>query len=69
MRRSTFLALLLVAAIGSVTAQPAAAITIRRNNPFRSFNTSGVNYGSMRWEKTHRHSAPPSSTRARAWRR
>jgi len=33
-------------------AGPAAAISPR--NPYRSFNLSGINYGSMRWERTHR---------------
>lgn len=30
-----------------------AGIKISRNNPYRSFNLSGVNYGSMQWEKQH----------------
>jgi hypothetical protein len=28
----------------------AQARTVSRNNPFRTFNLSGINYGSMRWE-------------------
>ena len=34
-------------------AQPSEA-QISRNNPYRSFNISGVNYGSMQWERAHR---------------
>jgi hypothetical protein len=32
----------------------AQARSISRNNPFRTFNLSGVNYGSMRWEIQNR---------------
>jgi len=34
--------------------RPTAAGPISTNNPYRSFNISGVNYGSMRWEQSHR---------------
>lgn len=33
--------------------QPAQA-QISRNNPYRSFNLTGVNYGSMQWEAKHK---------------
>ncbi|MDA7992278.1 MAG: hypothetical protein MPJ25_04480 [Pirellulales bacterium] len=36
----------------SVICRSAKAISPR--NPYRTFNLSGVNYGSMRWERTHR---------------
>ena len=26
---------------------------VSRQNPYRSFNISGVNYGSQRWERRH----------------
>jgi hypothetical protein len=35
--------------IRSSTAAPVSA-----RNPYRSFNISGVNYGSMRWEQQNR---------------
>ena len=31
-----------------------SADAISPRNPYRSFNLGGVNYGSMRWERTHR---------------
>ena len=37
-----------------------AGIKISRNNPYRSFNTSGVNYGSMQWERTHPYNPFPN---------
>ena len=36
----------------SVFCRSAEAISPR--NPYRTFNLGGVNYGSMRWERTHR---------------
>jgi hypothetical protein len=45
---------LFVFTVGMALIQSASAdIKISRNNPYRSFNTSGVNYGSMQWEKQH----------------
>ncbi|MFM9058492.1 MAG: hypothetical protein ACKOSQ_05155 [Planctomycetaceae bacterium] len=31
-----------------------AALAISPQNPYRSFNLSGVNYGSMQWERAQR---------------
>jgi hypothetical protein len=46
---------LFVAAIALATdARPADAAPISPRNPYRSFNISGVNYGSVRWEQTRR---------------
>lgn len=36
-----------------LSAKSAQAAVISRNNPYRSFNVSGVNYGSMQWERKH----------------
>lgn len=41
-----------LALLASIAATPAAAISPR--NPYRSFNLSGVNYGSMQWERAQR---------------
>ena len=30
------------------------SFAVSPRNPYRSFNLSGVNYGSMRWERTQR---------------
>lgn len=39
---------------------------ISRNNPYRSFNISGINYGSQQWEREHRQTqSQPSPVRMR----
>jgi hypothetical protein len=50
MIRRILLSLLLVAAFSS----DASAYPISNNNPYRSFNITGINYGSMQWERDHR---------------
>jgi hypothetical protein len=41
--------------IAAVIALPAAsAFAISPQNPYRSFNLSGINYGSMQWERDQR---------------
>ncbi len=53
----------------------AEALQISRNNPYRSFNISGYNYGSVRWEKQHQRKTPSghpqraSSARVLRWTR
>lgn len=54
MLRIVTIALVLSALALVVDLRPAHAIS--RNNPFRSFNVTGVNYGSMQWEQSHRRS-------------
>jgi len=50
MRRfAQLLALAVVAAGGLVACTEARAVSPR--NPYRSFNLSGINYGSMQWER------------------
>lgn len=47
-------------------AAPAFAGELSRNNPYRSFNISGINYGAEQWEREHRQAAPrPQSAPAR----
>ncbi len=58
MIRLLSLALVLSAAT-LIDVEPAQAIS--RNNPYRSFNLTGVNYASMQWEKSHRGNAKSSS--------
>ncbi len=62
MMRKLLLAAMAAFAMAVVDA-PAEAAPISANNPYRSFNLSGVNYGSMRWERAHR----ASSVRGSAW--
>lgn len=66
MFRNMMLVGLTVAAICllNLNARPSTAAPISQQNPYRSFNVTGVNYGSMRWEQTHRGQA--SATR-HAW--
>jgi hypothetical protein len=59
-----------VAAIAILAAaSDSTAITISRNNPYRSFNLSGVNYGSVQWEKSHGKSSKSwtSGNTSRRW--
>lgn len=52
MVRSFILGLFVVAAVVGMSSSSEAA-RISRNNPYRSFNVSGINYGSQNWERTH----------------
>ena len=54
MARRFCLALIALFILGFVAEQPVGAITISPRNPYRSFNISGINYGSMQWEQSHR---------------
>ena len=42
--------------------QRSSATSISRNNPYRSFNLSGYNYGSTQWERSHGNSTKSWST-------
>ena len=42
---------MLVIACGFALAFAAEARAVSPRNPYRSFNLSGINYGSMQWEK------------------
>jgi len=52
MRLPRHVMLVLLCSIGLVVAGEARAVSPR--NPYRSFNLSGLNYGSMQWEKAQR---------------
>lgn len=41
-----------VALSAALTAAPVAAVS--PHNPYRTFNLSGINYGSMQWERAQR---------------
>jgi hypothetical protein len=64
MIRFGIVALALVAAM-AIFSQPAAA-QISRNNPYRSFNLTGVNYGSMQWEAKHKRQSNKSWSTGRS---
>lgn len=53
MHRTRSLAILALAA-ATVLGMASGARAISPQNPYRSFNLSGLNYGSMQWEKAHR---------------
>lgn len=43
-------------AVGLLAVRHSEGATVSPRNPYRSFNISGINYGSMQWEKQHRRS-------------
>jgi len=51
MLRALTIAASLTVALLVLDTQSAHAIKISKNNPSRSFNISGINYGSVRWEQ------------------
>ena len=55
MRRLVLSVVMLLVGVG--LASDASAQPVNRNNPYRSFNISGINYGSQRWEREHRGAA------------
>jgi hypothetical protein len=60
MIRRIVLCLALVALALPVTA---SAAPISNNNPYRSFNITGINYGSLQWEHDHHGGAGYHSSR------
>jgi len=52
MFRKIVLGLFVVAATAGL-ANVSSANPISKNNPYRSFNISGINYGSLNWERSH----------------
>ena len=51
---STLRLTLLVGTVITITGLSTTAFAVSPRNPYRSFNLSGVNYGSMRWEQAQR---------------
>ena len=49
----TLIAAAVIASLFSLTPMPAHAQYISKYNPYRAFNTSGVNYGSQRLQYEH----------------
>jgi hypothetical protein len=54
MPRKILLAALAVAALMASSSSTATAAPISRNNPYRSFNITGINNASLQWERMHR---------------
>jgi hypothetical protein len=52
MRTLRHLLLPAIALATAIAATPSAAVSPQ--NPYRSFNLSGINYGSMQWERAQR---------------
>ena len=50
MLHKSILGLFVVVVAGFANFSSAAPIS--KNNPYRSFNISGINYGSMNWERS-----------------
>lgn len=55
-----FCSLIVVSAFVMCFDASGAHAQISRENPYRSFNISGVNYGSLRWEEQHRKQTQPT---------
>jgi hypothetical protein len=53
MHRIAIAAVVLVALAVVAQTNSASAAIISRNNPYRSFNVSGVNYASMQWQRKY----------------
>lgn len=67
MQRIIMASFVLAALITLSMHSSASAALISRNNPYRSFNISGVNYASTQWERQHnRGSASKSWTVGRS---
>lgn len=67
----TRVTMLLALACGITLASTTAARAVSPRNPYRSFNLSGLNYGSMQWEKAQRQGKrvwPSSNTPTRTTR-
>lgn len=58
---TSLVAMLLAIMAGMAT----PALAISPGNPYRSFNLSGINYGSMRWEQQHRTGQTSPSRRSK----
>ncbi|HMP04782.1 MAG TPA: hypothetical protein PJ982_00400 [Lacipirellulaceae bacterium] len=43
------------------------AAPISPRNPYRSFNIGGVNYGSLRWERTRGHRSATGNIHRSGW--
>ena len=54
MLRKTAILLAIAAATMVLEMRPADAAPVSARNPYRSFNITGVNYGSLQWERMHR---------------
>jgi hypothetical protein len=50
-----FVAMLITMACNVPMLSGTAIAGISSRNPYKSFNVSGINYGSTQWERTHRH--------------
>jgi hypothetical protein len=67
MSRSITRLILAAVALSGLLGAPdlAQAQIISPKNPYRSFNISGINYGSMQWERAHRRQTqPPAAPRS-----
>ncbi len=64
-----FLFAMLLALVAATAFDVPQAQAISRNNPYRSFNVSGVNYASMQWESKHGRHTNKSWSNARSSRR
>jgi hypothetical protein len=68
-----YLKMVVLLSLLAVFAWPAMAragtFTISKNNPYKSFNITGINYGSMQWEREHGNKSSSPSRGHRFFRR
>lgn len=56
MSRKFCVAVIVCLAASFFSASESSGAVVSPRNPYRSFNISGINYASMKWEKQHRKS-------------
>ncbi len=67
MFRKAFVAAAVLVFLELFTASSSSARVISQRNPYRSYNISGINYGSMQWERTNRSQSTYRFRSTRSW--
>jgi hypothetical protein len=67
MLRKLALLFLLAGTALVIDARTTQAAPVSLRNPYRSFNLSGVNYGSMQWERQHRGRSSHATSHRGGW--
>ena len=57
----------LMVAVGFLDVRLIKAEVISQDNPYRSYNISGVNYASMQWERSHIRKSSSTRNRNNGW--
>ncbi len=54
--------------LAGIALSSAEAKNISRQNPYRTFNLSGRNYASLKWQKQHQNNRVVKKSTRRVWR-